>query len=450
MHNDRAAATATIVEHDGRLAVCFLLTRILIEAAICECPLEGGRAPSKLDLSRLISRARLVFSLGGDSDAVYWGAMEPWIRVTPLGDIHMKRSFEEEVLQPFARVGGAVQVERAAENYPKLYSLARPSDSVVGLIDDAFLPAWEAEFGIPVDGMRMFITELENIGLTQKKPIISMRNSDLISLLAQVVRVSSERASEILALITVQGRPTWPVARAGFKNRDWQPWRFRRRLSALRRPFFQVETVADPEIVFAPGVVHDAFVAMIAWFHDGDIHQSETCSAEMESWIGYVNNKHGNEFTKEVETKLHELGWRTEREIQLTDVLARPSEDRFGDLKRFGDIDVLAWRDASPRVLVVECKDVQFRKTPGEVAEQLADFRGEIKPNGRPDLLERHLNRIDVLTANTSAVAKRLKLSVPIGLEGHLVFRNPVPMRFAWEHMASRVRLSIFAELDRL
>jgi hypothetical protein len=218
----------------------------------------------------------------------------------------------------------------------------------------------------------------------------------------------------------------------------------------LRRPFFEIEPGRDPELVFAPGLVSDAFMATIMWFHNGDIHQSETRSAEMESWIGHVNNENGNKFTREVETKLKELGWRTESEIYLTNVLSRGCDDRFGDLKRYGDIDVLAWRDDLSRVLAIECKDVQFRKTPGEVAEQLADFRGEVKPTGKPDLLRRHLNRIEVLNANTDAVAKKLKLTVPISVEGHLVFKNPVPMQYAWDHLASRIKLSIFSELHQL
>jgi hypothetical protein len=65
MHADRAAAIATIVEHDGQLGKCFTLSRILIEAAICECPLAGGRAPGELDLSRMMSLASLVFQFGG-------------------------------------------------------------------------------------------------------------------------------------------------------------------------------------------------------------------------------------------------------------------------------------------------------------------------------------------------------------------------------------------------
>ena len=40
LHDDRQGTLNAIIEHDGRLSVCFTLSRILIEAAICECPVE--------------------------------------------------------------------------------------------------------------------------------------------------------------------------------------------------------------------------------------------------------------------------------------------------------------------------------------------------------------------------------------------------------------------------
>jgi len=113
-------------------------------------------------------------------------------------------------------------------------------------------------------------------------------------------------------------------------------------------------------------------------------------------------------------------------------------------------IDVLAWRRDSGRVLAIECKDLEYNKTIGQVAEQLSDFRGELRSNGKPDHLRKHLDRLDVLNTCKAEIGKFLKLPDPINLEAHLVFRNLVPMKFAWERMASKVRLSLFTELDQL
>jgi hypothetical protein len=84
------------------------------------------------------------------------------------------------------------------------------------------------------------------------------------------------------------------------------------------------------------------------------------------------------------------------------------------------------------------------------VAEQLSDFRGEIRSDGKSDHLKKHLDRLDILGAHAAEIAKELKLGLPMKLEGDLVFRNPVPMKFAWDRIAGKVRLSLFSELDRL
>jgi hypothetical protein len=113
-------------------------------------------------------------------------------------------------------------------------------------------------------------------------------------------------------------------------------------------------------------------------------------------------------------------------------------------------VDVLAWRAASGRLLLIECKDVQHKKADGEVAEQLADFRGELKPDGKPDLLLRHLRRLEVISQHKSELINYTGLEETPIIEGHLVFRNPVPMKFAWDRMNDRVALSLMSELHNI
>jgi hypothetical protein len=179
-------------------------------------------------------------------------------------------------------------------------------------------------------------------------------------------------------------------------------------------------------------------------FHSGEVPSWQTRSDEMRKWIGHSNHVHRTDFNSRVAVRMRELGWQAKAEVTVNQVLGR-SLDR-----NYGDIDVLAWRPETGRVLVMECKDLHFNKTLGEVAEQLADFRGEIRPDGKRDPLRKHLDRLDILVEQKDTVARTLKLASPVQIEGHLVFRNPVPMRFAWERMANKIQLSLFAELDRL
>ena len=99
---------------------------------------------------------------------------------------------------------------------------------------------------------------------------------------------------------------------------------------------------------------------------------------------------------------------------------------------------------------------MHYKKTYGEIAEQLADFRGEvkiIKRNGKtkeePDLLKKHLNRIALINENLDALKKFTGINVPAA-EGYVIFRNPVPMQFVWEKMKHSAKFSLYKELRNI
>ena len=190
----------------------------------------------------------------------------------------------------------------------------------------------------------------------------------------------------------------------------------------------------------APGILRDALIYMVGNYHRGDFPLRQLRRA-MRSWAGTLRDQAGRQFRREVAARLKEFGWEAESEVKATKLLRR------GFDRDYGDVDVLAWNRTSGRILIIECKDVQYRKIYGEIAEQLADFRGEVWPGGRRDYLLRHLDRVDVISQHLPAVAKYIRMVADRGIESHLVFKNPVPMEFALKHMAERVSVGIF---DRL
>ena len=444
LHDDKESTIRTIVEHHGRLNVCFTASRILIEAAICECPLRRGRAPGQMDLSRAMTLVMLAHHYGGWSDAIHWGAIEPYVRITPLGDVHIKHDFIDAVYEPFGRAVGEVSAHHDADSYPELYAPAKVLPSVSGVLESDFIDAWQAEFKVSIDGLRAFIRRLEDV---EGEPVRAVQNyslSVLIHVLADSAGISLTDASDCFDTLSLRPRPAWRVAERDVVDKDWFPWRFRRRLSVLRRPFVAVDSEDDPTIVVAPALIGDAIYAQMRSFHRGEVPSWQVRSREMLRWIGRANHLQRTAFNTEVAQRMRELGWEAEPEMKITEILRR-SLDR-----NYGDVDVLAWRPSSGRVLAIECKDLQFNKTLGEIAEQLSDFRGVTNADGKRDALKRHLDRLEVLAAHRSEVSATLKLATPAQIEGHLVFKNPVPMRFAWERMAGRIKLSLFAELDQL
>jgi len=363
LHNDKEAALRTIIVHHGRLNACSTACRILLEAAICECPISGGSVPGQLDLSRLMALSMLAYYYGGWSDAIHWGAAEPRVRITPLGDVHMDHTFMDAVYEPFGRSVAEVDVDRARGSYDALYRAEVPRRSVVDIFESKFLDAWKAEFGVALDGVVAFLSLLERAFVEPPRPVSELTRSALSKMFATAANVSLQTATEALALFTLVPRPAWRTTSLPFVEKDWYPWRFRRRLSVLRRPFIQTDSAEDPAIVFAPGLVGDSLRTIVIRFESGEVPPSQAVSSAMKKWIGHANNIQRTEFNSSVSARMEELGWRTRKEVTLTSLLRRPLD------RNYGDIDVLAWRPDLGRVLAIECKDLQINKTLGEVAE---------------------------------------------------------------------------------
>ncbi|MFQ3458627.1 hypothetical protein PMN64_35655 [Bradyrhizobium sp. UFLA01-814] len=443
LHNDKTAARDTMVERESRLSAVFLTSRVLIEFAICECPLAGGRRIGKLDLSGLMAKIMMIQRLGGWSDAIRWGGMEPRLHVTPLGDIHANFSFYDRILVPFARVASDLRVDDDVNSYAEGFEEIEAVPTDTSPWPDPFWQAWEEETGGTFDEMRKFLDTLEDNVLKTGRAIVSIKKSQLLGFFGCEAAISSSIAGRILENLTLASRPLWRTVPAGFNEKDRFPWRFRRRLSVLRKPLIQIDLQDDPTFILAPGLVREAVVYMLGNYHRGDFPLWQL-KPKMKAWAGSSRNKMGSEFAKKVAERLTELGWKTAVEKKVTEIL-RARFDRD-----YGDVDVLAWNDATGRLLLCECKDLQYRKTEGEIAEQLSDYRGEIDDKGKRDDLRKHLDRIDLITQHLPKLQAYVGMSGTPRVEGHLIFRNPVPMQFAGEQMKAQTGLHTFADIDRI
>lgn len=443
LHDDKKATLMTMAKQESELNAVFQSTRLLVEFALCECPLQGGRAPGRLDLSRLMSKAAAIFHFGGWSDAIRWDVMEPRLRVTPLGDVHANLDFIDDIISQFSHTTHGVDVSYAVKNYAK--NLEEPSSrpSLESVFEAEFLEAWEDESGVSLDEARIFVDFVEDLGVRTDTAVLKIPRSQLLAVKLGDQTISEKKTLALIEFFTLKSRPQWRDVPTGFDDKDRQPWRFRRRLAVLRRPLIQINDIDDPLIVVAPGILRDALAYTISNYYEGNFPVWQL-KKRMISWAGKVGHKHGSEFSKSVAKRLKEQGWHTEAEVKITKLL------RQGFDQDYGDVDVLAWNPTTERVLIIECKDVQYRKTYGEIAEQLADFRGEIGPDGKPDYLLRHLNRVDLISKHLAAVAQYVGMTTVHQVESHLVFKNPVPMEFALKRMAQRVTVHIFDKLSEI
>jgi hypothetical protein len=207
----------------------------------------------------------------------------------------------------------------------------------------------------------------------------------------------------------------------------------------------------DPILVIAPGALRDSIAYVIEGYYEGGFPPRHYKSAAMRKWCGTRANSRGTKFAQQVAERVQVHGWYSMKtEVQMTELLGIGRDEEFGEVKQFGDVDVFAWNRSRDRVLIMECKRLHFHKAPGEIVEQLSDYRGRLNRDGKPDDLSKHLRRIEILRARKELWFPKLGLCEDAAVEGWIIFKNPVPMLFAWKDFETRTRIATFADLAQI
>ena len=324
-------------------------------------------------------------------------------------------------------------------DYHLNFQQPEPIGAVEPNFEPEFVRAWAEEFGFGIDDLRRFADELEDRAIKEKLGILALRKSEILA----SVEDGDSKNSMILTALSTPPRPAWHEGPPGMIDKDRQPWRFRRRFSLLRMPVVQLDNSDDPLLLIAPGLIRDAIGYTARGYCEGSFPPEQIRSSTMRSWLDRASNKRGSEFSGKVDQRMEQFGWMTENEVAVTKILQRGFDEDYGD------VDVLAWNETSGRVLLMECKDLLFHKTPGELASQLSHFRGKVR-NGKRDLLKRHLDRCEILTQHRDAIARYVKLQKVGTIETWVVFRNPVPMMFAWKEHEDLVSFTTFEQLGNV
>jgi len=372
--------------------------------------------------------------------------MPATIRISPAGDVLMDHGFTDRIVRPFGEKFQFVTLSNAAshyhDNYLEIDSTAESADEIISTINQDFEGAWLDEFKFPLADTKRFLEAFRDLAVENGKPTITMKRTELIDLLTARFGLTSDTTEQLLSTFTLSHRSKWDASPEGFMRSAWYPWRFRRQLSLVTRPILSLGNDIDTLVVIAPAmVVHhiSKFVSDVMLGRlDADMFRS---GGAISKWIGSTNKKQGEAFNERTAERFRELGWQARANLSDGEILNRAKDPAFGD------VDVLAWKPDTGRILIIECKDLSLDKTFGEIARRLAKYRGATDSNQKRDELRKHLDRCEVLKSEQPSLSNFVGNSVK-QIEAILLFSNPAPLQFDETIKKLGVTTVAFDEID--
>jgi hypothetical protein len=455
LSDEAALASKKAIEELGQLNATCLTSRIIIEAALCECPIDEGIVPGKHDVGPLMAMASQMHHLGGYSDAIKSCAMPAKIEISAAGEVMMDHGFSDKIVNPFGEMYQGRGLASASANYGRHYGETRAKDKAVSEPEESgdeeatqkarrneeFAEVWQQEYGVSFEIMQAVWNGFYNILEADRKAVSKWLRSELISRLVKETELPPDVVLSCLAPFTYTPRDTWNSSPKGMGDWAWAPWRFQRPLSIVTRPIIQLSDGDDPTLFVAPAMIATHLDKFIIGARIGDLERRLFReNGPLFKWIDRINAETGEAFNETVAAGFREVGWQAQANLSDGQLFNRKKTQGFGD------VDVLAWNETEGRVLVIECKDLSMDKTIGEIAKRLEKYQGETNEKGKKDDLKKHLVRCEAIEAEQDRVAAFVNMEIK-QIERILLFSEPTPLQYSEITDKHNVALVTFAEI---
>lgn len=434
---DRKASFEQRNHINATIRACSIVT----EVAASHAALEYGYEVGTIDFDELQALALHVFAVADLIPALRGGQIRAELRISPTGHLLHDHDFGETVLGSTVRLLHSKNREDQSEAYSRLYEKPSPD---VSTPDPKFLEALSAEYGVPAEIFVQLGDFLVGIAIELGRSTFAMRRSDLLARLVQMEIGDAPCFAPLVDRLTLPCRNGWDDIPEGTRELDFDVSRFDRRLSLIGRPLVAMTNDEDPLLAIAPAIVERAARHNVAGASAGGLQGDFWVSKEMRSFVGNAGERTGMEFNERVAQAVQAQGLLAMASVKPSACLNQKATD---ELKRLGDIDVLAISIDGKHAWVIEAKDIKLCRTLSETARRLSEYRGLPLPNGKPDNLLRHLNRVAYVRQHAADLAKRNNLPDEPEVHGLVIVDVPQPMTFA---IASQSKDARFIQIDSL
>lgn len=438
MHGGIETVDPAMREHVSANEGALLASKISIEMAVCDSPVEGGLVATHFDLRWLIGQVLLLIEFGYQSDALFTGLAEKdQVCIHSNGDIEADSSYWNEVVVPFRQSIFRRGLEGAADGYAGMIGVKATTEPMPDR--DAFLSAFSDEVGLSLENAFKVVQGFGLIALSTESLVVDSTQSELLPKLEASSGVSIHEIKAFIDYFSLDSRPDYNAPTPGFVGHDIHPWRFSRRLSLVRRPLLRWTEGGTKRVMVSPAIAEHSLGHFMVRFYQGEYEPNFFMSDSAKAWIGKAAKREGDAFEDQVAAELGREGFIVTQRVLMP---------QLGAPKELGEIDVIAFDPKKAVVWVIECKNLREARTIKEISEQLGKCTG--RSDVRGDIVYKHIRRMDWLKTHLGALPKLLRVNDEVGLRDRIVTSRIVPMKFRDRSIYPADRWVAFNELGSL
>lgn len=343
--------------------------RCLIEHIVAE-PLKGERKLDTVALDNCVAYMIHIINWGLVSDSLNFAISDISISLLESGRICTDKSFHENVLYRYMQCKNDEIIFYGEKYLSKTFSLPNSRAETEAKSEENDLErAFNFEFKLKYQ---------DYVDITFLAIYLALDNNNSICIIKEIDFIThiEERGFKKEIILTYlynfslfnRGK-VQNVREHGFKNEDFYPWRYNRKLSLLRRPFVLVKKEGEKYLYFGARSLYDFMLNLVSVIEQGRLQSS---SVEMKSYLAKINNQNGKSFNDEVYSFLHKSF--IDKDIHIRREVGIKPRGALTYIDDIGDIDILIINNESKRIICVECKYLIESRTPYEMYLELLKF----------------------------------------------------------------------------
>lgn len=367
-------------------------------------------------IEELLAICHHIISFGMKKDIIRANLWE--IRIDKLASGRLGIVEESESYRKFVKAKQTSLFEYYERSYKDEYDDMSPNSEH----DKELNMALSAEYGINCTDIEDILYHFIEVSGTHSSNVIYMKRVLLKNDL-QKLGVSCDKISAFLKMFVLEQRETWNAIPTGFKRSEIEPWHHKRRLSMAFKPIISQQDT----LVIGVKSLFQAYLYLLTGIENGRLKQDLFISSEMKAYTARVTKDLSKKFVDEVKNELTELNPKL---IVRKEVIINKNGDiDIAEDLGLGDIDLLAYNSVLNIVYAIECKRINFGRTPTEIRNERRRFIRD--SDDQFSWISKHRNRQRWMNNNKEAIKIFLKLpDSDFSIQSYMVVSEDIALKY--------------------